>query len=219
MLGLPPAGERSRCSMRTTRRATGSAAISSIWRRSNCRPSRARRTRRGDTRGGLHISYHWRSRSSRSREAVGVDLRWYVGLDAEATGIGNALWNGEELGPAMHERVVGLYRLKMCDDAFVVDAVRGNPAYLILAMTPDRYAADEAAEPHHRTANCAARGRVVTGAPENARLTRPFRRRLLSGWWSSGARRKATGSISPGGRCRCFPGIPRGVALDAVVAG
>ncbi len=71
-------------------------------------------------------------------QAVGVDLRWYVGLDAEATGIGNALWNGEELAPAMHERVVGLYRLKMCDDAFVVDAARGNPAYLILAMTPDR---------------------------------------------------------------------------------
>ena len=29
-----------------------------------------------------------------------INLTWYVGLDAEATRIGNALWNGEELEEA-----------------------------------------------------------------------------------------------------------------------
>jgi len=27
-------------------------------------------------------------------------LSWYVGLDTEGTKIGDALWNGEELGPS-----------------------------------------------------------------------------------------------------------------------
>ena len=38
-------------------------------------------------------------------------LTWYVGLDAEATQIGDALWNGEELDEAPQRRVVGLFRL------------------------------------------------------------------------------------------------------------
>src|SRR5262249_36006189 len=33
-------------------------------------------------------------------EATEVNLTWYVGLDAEATGIGDALWTGGELHPA-----------------------------------------------------------------------------------------------------------------------
>jgi hypothetical protein len=69
-------------------------------------------------------------------EAVGVDLTWYVGLDAEATAIGDALWNGEELEQAARERIVGLYRLTWRDG--VRDEGKGEPVYLILAMTPDR---------------------------------------------------------------------------------
>ena len=42
-------------------------------------------------------------------EVRDVNLTWYVGLDAEATRIGDALWNGEELDEAAQQRVVGLY--------------------------------------------------------------------------------------------------------------
>jgi hypothetical protein len=75
-------------------------------------------------------------------EARDVNLAWYVGLDAEATGIGDALWHGEELDEAARKRIVGLYRLTFCNAHAVAHAVleqaKGEPIYLILAMTPDR---------------------------------------------------------------------------------
>jgi hypothetical protein len=71
-------------------------------------------------------------------EATGVNLSWYVGLDAEATAIGDTLWHGEELDQAARERIIGLYRLNVRDAEMVLDTAKGEPIYLILAMTPDR---------------------------------------------------------------------------------
>jgi Family of unknown function (DUF6352) len=71
-------------------------------------------------------------------EANDVELTWYVGLDADATAIGDALWNGEELEQAARERIVGLYRLTLRGPERVLDAAKGEPIYLILAMTPER---------------------------------------------------------------------------------
>jgi hypothetical protein len=67
-----------------------------------------------------------------------VNLRWYVGLDADATQIGDRLWNGEEIGEDMMRRVVGLFRLTFRDPAQMLERVRGEPVYLILAMSPDK---------------------------------------------------------------------------------
>ena len=71
-------------------------------------------------------------------EAADVNLTWYVGLDAEASCIGDALWRGEELEPAARERIVGLYRLTFSDTEIILDKAKGEPIYLILAMTPNR---------------------------------------------------------------------------------
>jgi hypothetical protein len=71
-------------------------------------------------------------------EMRNVDLRWYVGLDAEGTRIGDALWRGEALDEAARGRVVGLFRLTFRDPGAVVDAVGGEAVYLILAMAPDQ---------------------------------------------------------------------------------
>jgi hypothetical protein len=65
-------------------------------------------------------------------------LTWYVGLDADATRIGDALWNGDELDRAARGLVVGLYRLTFADDAEVVEMARGVPTYLIAAMSTDK---------------------------------------------------------------------------------
>src|SRR6185295_2003045 len=48
-------------------------------------------------------------------EAREVNLAWYVGLDAQGTAIGDALWNGEEIDEATQSRIVGLYRLAFRD--------------------------------------------------------------------------------------------------------
>jgi hypothetical protein len=65
-----------------------------------------------------------------------ADLTWYVGLDPDGTRIGDMLWNGEALDTATQTRIVGIYRLKLPDGA-VLDKVRGEPIFLILAMTPE----------------------------------------------------------------------------------
>jgi len=63
---------------------------------------------------------------------------WYVGLDSDGSRIGDLLWNGEELDEATAARVVGLFSLTFHDPAVAVEKVRGDPIYLILAMTPDK---------------------------------------------------------------------------------
>ncbi len=63
---------------------------------------------------------------------------WYVGLDADGTRIGDALWKGEELDERARGRVVGLFRLTFRDASVVVDKVKGEPIYLILAMDQDK---------------------------------------------------------------------------------
>ena len=65
-------------------------------------------------------------------------LTWYVGLDADATRIGDALWNGEELDDAVKSRVIGLFALTFSDPGVTTDRLQGEPIYLLMAMTPDR---------------------------------------------------------------------------------
>lgn len=67
-----------------------------------------------------------------------VTLNWYVGLDADATKIGDMLWHGEEIDEATLGRVVGLFRLTFRDSSLMLDKVKGEPVYMILAMTPDK---------------------------------------------------------------------------------
>ena len=71
-------------------------------------------------------------------EVQDANLTWYVGLDAEGTRIGDALWNGEELDEATRARVVGLFRLRFRDPEVVADKVKGEPVYLILAMDGEK---------------------------------------------------------------------------------
>ncbi|MDR7037925.1 hypothetical protein J2X36_002678 [Methylobacterium sp. BE186] len=66
------------------------------------------------------------------------DWRWFVGLDAEATRIGNALWRGEAVEPEALTRVVALFRMTIADTARMERDVAGHPIYLLLAMSPDK---------------------------------------------------------------------------------
>lgn len=68
----------------------------------------------------------------------GAEWRWFVGLDQEATAIGNALWNGEEPADDGRQRIVALFRLDFLDPRDAIARVAGAPVYLILAMSPNR---------------------------------------------------------------------------------
>jgi len=65
------------------------------------------------------------------------DWRWFVGLDAEGTAIGNRLWKGEALEPAENGRVCGLFRLEFADPRVVDAKMSGKPVYLIMALSED----------------------------------------------------------------------------------
>ena len=66
-----------------------------------------------------------------------AELPWYVGLSSEATQIGDTLWNGGDLDDAMRTQLVGLFRLVFSDPADMMEKVRGEPVYLLVAMAPD----------------------------------------------------------------------------------
>jgi hypothetical protein len=66
------------------------------------------------------------------------DWRWFIGLDSEATRIGNALWNGAALDGTEAERIVALMRLTIEDTRLVDERVGERPVYLILAMGADK---------------------------------------------------------------------------------
>lgn len=66
------------------------------------------------------------------------DWRWFIGLDSEATRIGNALWRGERLEGGVAERIVALMRLTFEDARLVDERVGNKPVYLILAMGADK---------------------------------------------------------------------------------
>jgi hypothetical protein len=63
-------------------------------------------------------------------EMRNVPLTWYIGLDAEGTRIGDALWHGEDIDEKTQRRVVGLFRLTFGNS-------EDNAVYLILAITVD----------------------------------------------------------------------------------
>ena len=71
-------------------------------------------------------------------EVRDASLSWYVGLDADGTKIGDALWNGDELDERQKGSVVGLYRLAFRDPSIVVERARGEPVFLILASGADK---------------------------------------------------------------------------------
>jgi hypothetical protein len=66
------------------------------------------------------------------------DWRWFVGLDAEGTRIGNALWKGERLEPDAAAQILSLFKLTFAKDTPLEPRAAGRPVYALLAMTPDK---------------------------------------------------------------------------------
>jgi Family of unknown function (DUF6352) len=60
---------------------------------------------------------------------------WHVGLDVEASGILNDLYEGRAVDEARLARLLALFRLEFRDPDAMLARVRGRPVYLGLAMT------------------------------------------------------------------------------------
>lgn len=62
---------------------------------------------------------------------------WHVGLDVEASGILNDLYQGRAVDDARLGRLLSLFRLEFRDPTVMRTEVVGRPVYLGLAATPD----------------------------------------------------------------------------------
>jgi hypothetical protein len=71
-------------------------------------------------------------------ELQNAPFAWYVGLDADATHIGDALWKGESIDDGLRERVVALYRLMFDDPRVLMQNIHGEDIYLLAAMSTDK---------------------------------------------------------------------------------
>lgn len=58
-----------------------------------------------------------------------VEFHWFVGLDADATALGNALWRGDR--PAL-DRLIGLFRIDFTDAG---PHAPGGPVWLLMALS------------------------------------------------------------------------------------
>jgi hypothetical protein len=70
-------------------------------------------------------------------QAQDADWAWFVGLDAEATRIGNALWHGDELPETELKRIIAIFRLAFREPDDARADIGGRPVWLILALDRD----------------------------------------------------------------------------------
>jgi hypothetical protein len=70
-------------------------------------------------------------------ELQSAPWNWYVGLSSDATRIGDAIWNGEDLDDAARAQLIGLLRLSFRNPADMIERIRGEPVYLLVATTAD----------------------------------------------------------------------------------
>ena len=59
---------------------------------------------------------------------------WHVGLDAQASAVLNALYQGQEPEAGAMERMLCLFSLRFAEESAVRAEVRGKPVYLAMAM-------------------------------------------------------------------------------------
>ena len=62
------------------------------------------------------------------------DADWVLGLDAEASRIGNALWQGREVAQAELARILWLGELRFAEESRVLPRLRGGKVVLAMAM-------------------------------------------------------------------------------------
>ena len=63
---------------------------------------------------------------------------WHVGLDAQASGVLNALYQGEEVDTERMERMLCLFSLHFLEPSDMSAQIRGKPVYLAMAMDAEQ---------------------------------------------------------------------------------
>jgi uncharacterized protein DUF6352 len=71
------------------------------------------------------------------REIPDEEWKWHVGLDAEATGLMNDIYNGGTVDQERMKRIIGLFRMEFKDAGVLRREMEGAPVFLGLAAAAD----------------------------------------------------------------------------------
>ena len=63
---------------------------------------------------------------------------WHVGLDVQASGVLNELYQGNDVAPERMERMLCLFRLLFDEPSVMRPEIAGRPVYLAMAMDADK---------------------------------------------------------------------------------
>jgi len=66
------------------------------------------------------------------------DVRWIVGLDAEATRLGNALWQGDIIADEDADGLIAIFAIKPDAALPFLPEVGGKPVYLLMGHDRDK---------------------------------------------------------------------------------
>lgn len=72
------------------------------------------------------------------REIEDEQWVWHVGLDAQASGVLNDLYRGNDVAPDRMERMLCLFRLVFDEPSVMRPDIAGRPVYLAMAMDTDK---------------------------------------------------------------------------------
>jgi hypothetical protein len=82
----------------------------------------------------VHHFYRLRATVTPLREIEDADWAWHIGLDAQASGMLNDLYQGKSLDAARQHRILSLFRMDFADGSLLRPEMAGRPVYLAAAM-------------------------------------------------------------------------------------
>lgn len=86
----------------------------------------------------VHHFYRLRATVIPQKAIEDADWAWHIGLDAQATGMLNDLYQGRPLEPARQQRILTLFRMDFADSTLLRAGLAGRPVYLAAAMDEDQ---------------------------------------------------------------------------------
>nr|WP_314630154.1 DUF6352 family protein [uncultured Noviherbaspirillum sp.] len=86
----------------------------------------------------VHHFYRLQATVTSQKAIEDADWAWHIGLDAQATGMLNDLYQGRPLEAARQQRILALFRMDFADSTLLRAGLAGRPVYLAAAMDEDQ---------------------------------------------------------------------------------
>jgi hypothetical protein len=86
----------------------------------------------------VHHFYRLQATVTPLKTIEDADWAWHIGLDAQATGMLNDLYQGRPLEADRQHRILSLFRMDFADSSLLQAGLAGRPVYLAAAMDEEQ---------------------------------------------------------------------------------